>query len=128
MTTAHFDTTYAPTGSIALQAFSMEPARADAVHCTARVRIASRTVRLEATASGAIGAMTSMLYDLGAGVEIISFSQQVDDDEVTTYLLCEADGRRGWSYGIGGTADESAVAALISGANQLVDDGARTAR
>ncbi|MGO3327454.1 hypothetical protein [Gordonia sp. (in: high G+C Gram-positive bacteria)] len=119
MTTAHFDTTYAPTGSISLEAFAFEPCRADLVHCTASVRVHQRTVRLEATSSGIIGAMTAMLYDIDAGVEIVSISQQTDDEEVTTYLLCDADGRRCWSYGIGSTADESAVAALISGANQL---------
>ncbi|MCF8587429.1 hypothetical protein L5G28_01025 [Gordonia sp. HY285] len=119
MTTAHFDTTYAPTGAIALEAFQFEHGRADTIHCTADIRIAHRKIRLSATASGVIGAMTSMLYDIDAGVEIVALSQQVDDDEVTTYLRCNADGRRCWSYGIAGTADESAVAALISGANQL---------
>lgn len=119
MTTAHFDTTYAPTGAISLESFTFERTRSDMVRCTADIRVSARNVSLEATASGVIGAMTSMLYDIDAGVEIVSLSQEIDADEATTYLLCDAGGRRCWSYGIGGTADESAVAALISGANQL---------
>ena len=119
MTTAGFDTTYAPTGAIVLHEMNVESTRADLVRCTARIEFGARTVVLEATASGIIGAMSDILHDLGVGVEIVEFSQHIDEDEVTTYLLCDAGGRRCWSYGIGGTVDESAVAALLSGANQL---------
>ncbi|WP_353107700.1 hypothetical protein [Gordonia sp. (in: high G+C Gram-positive bacteria)] len=119
MTTASFNNTYAPTGAISLDDLRIEPSAADMVRCTANVTVAARTVSLEATAAGTIGAMTSMLYDIGAGVEIMSFYQQTEGAEIITYLLCDRDGDRCWSYGRGRTGDESAVNALISGANQL---------
>lgn len=119
MTTASFDKTYAPTGAISLDDLRIEPGASDMVRCTADIRVAARTISLEATATGTIGAMTSMLYDIGAGVEIMSFYQQTEGEQVITYLLCDRDGDRCWSYGRGSTGDESAVNALISGANQL---------
>lgn len=123
MTRRVFDKTYAPAGSIRLQDLAVEPDRADMVRCTAHVTVAQRTVSLEATASGTIAAMTSMLYDIGAGVEIVSLYQQPDDADVGTYLLCESGGQRCWSYGRGDTGDESVVNALIAGANQLARPG-----
>lgn len=119
MTTANFDTTYAPDGDIALQTMSIEPDRADTVTCRARLTLGRRSHDVTATATGTIGAMTEILYALGAGVEIVSLYQEQDGDETVTYLLCERDSRQIRSYGRGRNGDEATVNALIAGANQL---------
>lgn len=119
MSTASFNETYAPDGTITLQNLSVEPARADTVIARARLTLGRRAHEITATASGTIAAMTEILYALGAGVEIVTFSQQRDGDETVTYLLCERDSRQRWSCGRGRDGDEAAVNALIAGANQL---------
>ncbi|EGD53791.1 hypothetical protein [Gordonia neofelifaecis] len=119
MTTQRFDETYAPAGVIALEAMSIEPDRGDTVTCRARINLGKRTHDVSATAVGSIGAMTEMLYALGAGVEIAALCQHQDDGEVVTYLLCLRDTRQCWSYGRGRTGDEATINALIAGANQL---------
>ncbi|WP_026917604.1 hypothetical protein [Gordonia shandongensis] len=119
MSTQRFDDTFAPHGMLALRDLSIEAAPGDTVVCRARFSAGPRDFDLSATASGPIGAMSEMLYGMGAGVEIVSLSQQDDDGQVTTYLLCERDSRRCWSYGRARRGDESAVHALIAGANQL---------
>lgn len=119
MTTANFDQTFAPDGQIALHSMSVEPARGDTVTCRARISLGRHAHDVSATAVGTIGAMTEMLYRLGAGVEIVTLSQERIDDEVVTYLRCERDARQCLSYGRGRTGDEATVNALIAGANQL---------
>ncbi|AUH67210.1 MULTISPECIES: hypothetical protein [Gordonia] len=119
MTTSSFDQTYAPAGDIALEAITIEPGRGDTVTCRARINLGRRCHDVSATAVGAIGAMTEVLYALGAGVEIVSLYQHQEDGETVTYLLCERDLHRSWSYGRGRTGDEATINALIAGANQL---------
>lgn len=119
MTTQNFDQTFAPDGRIALHTLSVEPTRGDTVTCRARITLGKRSHDVSATAVGTIGAMTEMLYALGAGVEILSLSQEQMGDETVTYLQCERNSRRCWSYGRGRSGDEATVNALIAGANQL---------
>lgn len=119
MTTANFNQTFAPDGQISLQTLSVEPTRGDTVTCRARITLGTRSHEVSATAVGTIGAMVEMLYTLGAGVEIVSLSQDRVGDEVVTYLRCERDERQCVSYGRGTTGDEAVVNALIAGANQL---------
>ena len=119
MTTANFDQTYAPDGQIALHTLSVEPTRGDTVTCRARITLGKRSHDVSATAVGTIGAMVEMLYALGAGVEIVSLSQEQIGDDVVTYLRCERNERQCVSYGRGRTGDEAVVNALIAGANQL---------
>lgn len=121
MSTQSFEHTYCPHGAIALRDFTVEPTRGDTVTCHARITSGTREQTLTATAVGAIGAMTEMLYGMGAGVEIVSLSQHVEGDDTIVYLLCERNGRQSWSYGRGRASDEAAVNALIAGANQLAE-------
>lgn len=72
-----------------------------------------------APTTGPISALTDMLYRLGAGVEIVSFHRYDFTGGVATFLLCERDDRRTWSMGNGRTGQESALTALIAGANRL---------
>lgn len=120
MTRQNFTDTFAPTGSIRLGAFSVAPARGDLVECQATLAVADEIMSLHATASGPIGAMTSMLYEIGAPVAIVALHQRLAvDGQTTTYLLCEDDNRQCWAYGTGDTGDMANVNALIAGANRL---------
>ncbi len=72
-----------------------------------------------ATTYGPIEALTSMLYDAGFCIEILSFHQQNIGDETATFIQAEHDGRREWSMGMDADAHLSAVRAVIAGANLL---------
>ncbi|WP_024332950.1 hypothetical protein [Gordonia hirsuta] len=119
MSAARFEGAYAPRGTIALQQLRTEPGPGDSVHCRATLTVGQQPLHLEASAFGAIGAMSEMLYGLGAGVEIVSLYHQRDGRQVAAYLRCERDGRQCWAYGLADTGDEATVRALISAANQL---------
>ncbi|AZG47503.1 hypothetical protein [Gordonia insulae] len=119
MTWQGFTDEYAPTGGIRLGAWSVEAGREDMVTCRATIADADRIVSLQASASGPIGAMTSMLHDIGAPVQIVRLHQRSVDGVITTFLLCERDDRQCWAYGSGDSADEANVNALIAGANRL---------
>ena len=119
MTSARFAATFAPAGAIALHDLQITDDGDDSVRCRARLRIHSRTETREASAHGTIRAMTEILHDLGAGVEIVSLYHQQDGDQIAAYLLCERDGERCWAYGRAPRGDDATIAALIAGANQL---------
>ncbi|MGC4961196.1 hypothetical protein ACPXCG_11960 [Gordonia sp. DT218] len=121
MTWQGFTDEYAPTGAIRLGSFSIETGREDMVTCRATIAFADRIMTLHASAAGPIGAMTSMLHDIGAPIQILSLHQREVGGTVTTFLLCEADDRQCWAYGDGATGDEANVNALIAGANRLRD-------
>ncbi|MYR08117.1 hypothetical protein GTV32_18245 [Gordonia sp. SID5947] len=119
MTWQGFADEYAPAGAIRLGSFSMKTGRDDMVTCRATIAVADRIMSLQARAAGPIGAMTSMLYEVGAPIQIVSLHQREVDGTVTTFLLCEGDDRQCWAYGNGATGDEANVNALIAGANRL---------
>lgn len=81
--------------------------------------IGDTIITCAATTYGPIEALTSMLYDAGFRIEILSFHQQIIGDETATFILAEHDGRREWSMAIEPDATLSAVRAVISGANIL---------
>lgn len=119
MTTDQLEGTFAPRGTITLERLASQPGPGDVVRCQATLTVDARPLQLEAEAFGTIGAMSEMLYGLGAGVEIISLYHQKDGAQVAAYLQCERDGQRCWAYGRAATGDEATVRALISAANQL---------
>ncbi|MDL9946283.1 hypothetical protein QSJ19_11875 [Gordonia sp. ABSL11-1] len=123
MTWQGFADEYAPTGAIRLGSWSMETAREDLVTCRATIAFSDTIMSVQATASGPIGAMTSILHDIGAPVQIVRLHQREVDGTVTTFLLCENDGRQCWAYGDGATGDEASLNALIAGANRLLVAG-----
>ncbi|MEE3851500.1 hypothetical protein VZC37_14235 [Gordonia sp. LSe1-13] len=116
---------FAPRGAIRLGTWTSSPNHQDSVTCRATIGLADRIISLQATAAGPIGALTSMLYDLGAPVQIVGLHQYVVDDTVMTFLLCEHDDRQCWAYGTGPTADDANVDALIAGANRLLSSAGR---
>jgi hypothetical protein len=115
-----FADTYAPTsGPIRLGNWSSSRAPQDLLLCRATIATRDTICSLTTTASGPIGALTDMLYRLGAGVEIVSLHQYDLPGTVATFLLCARDGRRTWSMGEGQTGEDSALSALIAAANRL---------
>lgn len=120
MTWQQFTDEYGATGAIRLGAWSLTPRPADMVECRARIAYADSVKSFEATATGPIGAMTSILYDLGVGIQILSLHQRSADGHVTTLLLCERDNRRCWCCGNGDNSDEASINALVAGANRLL--------
>ncbi|MGV9712615.1 hypothetical protein ACWDTI_18365 [Gordonia sp. NPDC003424] len=115
-----FNDEYTPRGTIRLGSWTVEPARQDMVTCHATIAFADRIMSLQAQSTGPIGAMTSMLHDIGAPVQIVRLHQREVDGTITTYLLCENDDRQCWACGTGHTGDEANVNALIAGANRLL--------
>lgn len=110
---------FAPRGSITLSHLSVEPETADTIRCRVGLVVDQQAIDLEASAPGAIGAMTELLYRLGAGVEITSLSHQPDDGFIAANLRCRRDGRECNAYGRAATGDEATAHALVSAANQL---------
>lgn len=116
-----FTDTYAPTsGPIRLGTWNTSGAPHDLVHCQATIDTGDAIAPISATATGAIAGLSDMLYQLHLGVEIISLHQYSHAGGVTTFLLCERDGRRSWSMGSGACGEQSALGALIAAANRLV--------
>ncbi len=116
-----FTDKYTPSGTIRLGSWSVEPDREDMVTCRATIAYADRIMSLQARATGPIGAMTSMLHDIGAPVQIVSLHQREVDGAITMFLLCEDHHHQCWALGNGDTPAEAAVNALVAGANRLLD-------
>lgn len=74
-----------------------------------------------ATTYGPIDALTSMLYNAGFHIEIISFHQQnlLDGSHTATFILGEFDGRQEWSMAIDHSGTESSIRSIIGAANIL---------
>ncbi len=79
-------------------------------------RIGESICKTGASAPGPVAAMTSMLYDAGCAMEILSFHQHEIGHRTATFLLCESAGIRLWAMGIGESGTESTLRAMISGA------------
>ncbi|MET9201094.1 hypothetical protein [Gordonia sp. NPDC003585] len=120
MTFPEFIDHYSPGGSIRLGSWSMEPTHHDLVECRATFALEDRIMSLSAVASGPVGAMTSMLHEIGAPISIVKSHQRVSDGQITAFLLCERDDRQVWALGDGTTCDEANVNALVAGANRLL--------
>ncbi|GAA1482104.1 hypothetical protein GCM10009624_25440 [Gordonia sinesedis] len=121
MTWQQFTDEYGTAGAIRLGNWSVAPQASDMIECRATIAFDDRIMSMSATASGPVGAMTSILYDIGAPVQIVQFHQRRADDRITTILLCENDNRQCWAYGDGNTGDEASLNALIAGANRLLE-------
>ncbi len=120
MSWQRFTDEYAAPGTVRLGSWSVVPTRGDLVECRATIAVADRIMSCGATAAGPLGAMTSILGDLGVPIQIDRLHQRELDGTFATFLLCANDWRRAWSYGEGATGDEAAIAALIAGANRLL--------
>ncbi|GED96619.1 hypothetical protein [Gordonia crocea] len=104
---------------IRLHSWATSPADGDRLACRATIVVDNHDHRVEARATGQLGALTAMLYDVGAGVEIHRFHQRREGDEFITILLCGNDYDEWWAVGSGADGDEASRNALIAGANLL---------
>lgn len=92
MTWKDFTDHYTGDGHIRLDAFHTSPARGDMIDCRATLVVDDDLLSLHATATGPVGAMTSILHDIGAPVAIVELRQRRTDNAFATYLLCEHNG------------------------------------
>ncbi|WP_068270455.1 alpha-isopropylmalate synthase regulatory domain-containing protein [Aldersonia kunmingensis] len=71
------------------------------------------------SATGPMAALTAMLHEAGAGLEILEFHQFRAGAGMATVVRCERDGRRHWGAAIAADGTESALRAVIAAANIL---------
>ncbi|WP_305093065.1 alpha-isopropylmalate synthase regulatory domain-containing protein [Prescottella sp. R16] len=115
-----FAARFAPTGGpVRLGAWTAAALGAGRGTYTATLGIGDRIMSATATATGPVSALTSMLYDAGFQLEILSFHQQSTSAGTATFVLCEHDGERRWAMAIGADGIASSLSAIIAGANLL---------
>ncbi|NDV05146.1 2-isopropylmalate synthase [Rhodococcus sp. IEGM 248] len=115
-----FEAVYAPSsGPFRLGSWSETKTGPGMWDFEATLGIGESICKTAASAPGPVAAMTSMLYDAGCAMEILSFHQHEIGHRTATFLLCERDGIRLWAMGIGESHTESTLRAMISGANRL---------
>ncbi|MGW4477874.1 alpha-isopropylmalate synthase regulatory domain-containing protein [Rhodococcus triatomae] len=116
-----FLSTYSPSGGpIRFGRWSSTPLGAGNSEFRATLGIGDVITQATATGCGPVSALTSMLYEAGFQMEILSFHQlRITADRTATVLLCEHDGQRHWAIGFGSDATESSIEAMIAGANLL---------
>ncbi len=120
MNWSSFENTYAPSnGTFRLGSWSETKTGPGTSDFEATLGIGESIRKVGANASGPVAAMTSMLYDVGCSIEILSFHQHEIGDRTATFLLCESAGTRLWAMGIDESHTESILRAMISGANRL---------
>lgn len=107
-------------GPIRLGSWSSRAAHGGRMTFDATFGIADTIHTAAATAYGPIEALTSMLYDAGFHLEILSFHQQPGPTgQTVTFVLCEFDGRQEWSMAIESDCKQSSIRAVIGAANRL---------
>ena len=86
----------------------------------ATLALGDRTETATAQASGPVAALTAMLHDRGIGVEMTGFHQLQAGEHTATFVR-GGDGRNNhWAMGWAQDATESALFAVIAGANRLL--------
>ncbi|MBD8030104.1 acetyl-CoA acetyltransferase [Corynebacterium gallinarum] len=118
-----FATTYAPTGNLRINNLEADSRRGGMYHFTATMiegtgceRISTET---EIMATGPVSACTNLLADAGRRVEILEFHQFDIFEATVTFIYACNNNRRTWAMGFGGTADQSAAAAMSSAAHLI---------
>lgn len=107
-------------GPIRLGSWSTAPARGGRTTFEATFGLADSIHSATASAYGPIDALTSMLYDAGFHIEIISFHQQtMRDGRTATFVQCECGGRTEWAFAASDSGAESSIRAIIGAANML---------
>ncbi|MBY4127104.1 2-isopropylmalate synthase [Rhodococcus fascians] len=120
MSWSNFTDRFSPTsGPLRLGSWTAARATGGKTSFDATFGIADAIITCAATTYGPIEALTSMLYDAGFSIEILSFHQQSIGEETATFVLVQRDGRREWSMAIDSDATLSSIRAVIAGANLL---------
>ncbi|NKS82357.1 2-isopropylmalate synthase [Rhodococcus hoagii] len=111
---------FSPTGGpVRLGSWTSEHLGAGRHTFTATLGLGDRISSASATATGPIAALTSMLFDAGFQLEILSFHQQRTSEGTATFILAEHDGERRWAMAIAEDCNASAREAIIAAANLL---------
>ncbi|MFI8569227.1 alpha-isopropylmalate synthase regulatory domain-containing protein [Rhodococcus sp. NPDC078407] len=120
MSWANFTDRFSPTsGPLRLGSWTAARTTGGKTSFDATFGIADTIITCAATTYGPIEALTSMLYDAGFRLEILSFHQQIIGGETATFVLVERDGRREWAMAIDADSTLSSIRAIVAGANIL---------
>ena len=120
ITWSEFVERYSPTtGSMRLREWSVSPGTAGMRSYDGILDIDGRVAAFSTAATGPIAALTTFLHEAGHGVEILAFHQRPVPEGTATFVHCEHDGRRHWAIAISDSATDSALRAIIAGANIL---------
>jgi hypothetical protein len=120
MSFAEFVHTYSPTsGPIRLGSAECAPKGAGRFEFTATLAIGDTIRSSSIVCHGPAEAMTSMLYDAGVNLEILSFHQQITETGYVTYIRGQQDHRTAWAMGTGSDSTESTAKALVAAANRM---------
>ncbi|GAB3594440.1 hypothetical protein CFAEC_11860 [Corynebacterium faecale] len=118
-----FTSTYAPTGNLRISNLESDSRRGGMNHYTATIIENSGSQRTatesEIMATGPVSACTNLLADAGRRVEILEFHQFDIFEATVTFIYGCNNNRRTWAMGFGGTAEQSAAAAMSSAAHLI---------
>ena len=118
-----FTSTYAPTGNLRISNLESDSRRGGMYHYTATIIGNSGSQRTttdsEIMATGPVSACTNLLADAGRRVEILEFHQFDIFEATVTFIYGCNNNRRTWAMGFGGTAEQSAAAAMSSAAHLI---------
>jgi hypothetical protein len=111
---------YCPaSGPIRLDGWAASPRGAGIWRYEATLSFDACPTSFVVSATGPMSALTAMLHDAGAGVEILDFHQFSAGAGIATIVACERGGRRHWAAAIATDGTESGLRAVIAAANIL---------
>jgi hypothetical protein len=116
---AEFERAYTGSAAIRLGGWRIADRTDDQIELSATIATGDRITPMSVTATGPLAALTGMLHEIGAAVEIVALHQQSTSDGYYTFIHADRDDRREWAMGRGDDAVESAMQALIAAANLL---------
>ncbi|MBI3216321.1 MAG: homocitrate synthase [Mycobacterium sp.] len=85
----------------------------------ATITVGAATTTVTTAAAGPIGALTALLYECGAGLEMLRFHQLRSGGHTATFVLGSSRSRTEWAIGWSECAGESALRAVIACADRL---------
>jgi hypothetical protein len=111
---------YCPTtGPIRLENWIAGPCGSGMWRYEATLEFDERPRTFVVSATGPMAALTVMLHEAGAGLEILEFHQFRAGAGMATVVRCERDGGTHWGAAIAADGTESALRAIIAAANIL---------
>lgn len=106
-------------GAIRLDSWTAGPCGSGMWRYEATLEFDERPRTFAVSATGPMAALTAMLHEAGAGIEILEFHQFRAGAGMATVVRCERDDRRHWAAAITADCTESALRAIIAAANIL---------
>lgn len=85
----------------------------------ATIAVGDRLGTSTAVACGPVAALTSMLYERGIPVELLSFHQVSSVDGLATFVHGSDGAHQEWAMGLSDDATQSALRAVVACANKL---------